>query len=248
MAQRPLIATLDLAGPFQVEKHSLVLSPRDTRPPATVEPASPVAWWKFEEPSGAIAVNAAGTNFPGQILGEPRRGSGQADTARALEFDGQHNWVKSPGSEALDFRQGISVAAWFRVGAFDRVNQTLVAKGNAWRLQRQGENGMLEFTLNGPVPSGSSRRHAPTVSSKRAVDDGKWHLVTVSYDGKRIALCLDGVEEDMMTASGAIALNALPLTLGENEASPGRFFHGSLGEVRVFARGLGAEELKQFHP
>jgi hypothetical protein len=162
----------------------------------------------------------------------------------ALDFDGQKCWVECADSSDLAFRRGVSVAGWFKVRAFDRPSQTLAAKGNAWRLQRQGEKGILEFALTGPTTTGTSRNRPPTVSTKKNVSDGQWHHVAACYDGKRVSLYLDGVEQDTVTATGYLALNNVPVTVGENGASRGRLFSGWMNDLRLYDRGLSGDEIK----
>jgi hypothetical protein len=77
------------------------------------------------------------------------------------------------------------------------------------------------------------------------LNDGQWHHLVATYDGKRIALYVDGVEADAVTASGTLALNNLPVTLGENAASRGRPWNGWLDDARLYDRGLSAEEVKR---
>jgi len=235
-------------GPFQVLKRPLTLTPKDVKPgPAGSTPAGPVAWWKLDESAGTTTANAAGKNLAGQIQGQPRWGPGHNGSGGALEFDGLKNWVEFPDSTSLDFRQGISVSLWFKVRAFERPAQTLIAKGDAWRLQRQAESGILEFALSGPVTTGTDKNRPPTVASKRSVDDGKWHHVAACYDGKRLVLYVDGVEENAVSASGTLALNSAPVSLGENDSTPGRLFNGWMDEVRLYACGLTADQVKPLY-
>lgn len=239
MAQRPLLATVDMLGPFQVLKRPLMLPPREVpEKPAGAPPAGPLAWWKLDETAGTTAANAAGTGLQGQVQGQPHWTPATTPPGSSLEFDGVKNWMEAAESSTLEFREGIAVAAWFKVRQFDRPMQTLLAKGEAWRLQRQGTKGNLEFALTGPA----GRGRPAVVVSKRPVDDGQWHHVTASYDGKRIVLYLDGTEEDAVAATGAVVFNNLPVSVGENDAERGRLFHGWIGNVRLYNRGLSAEE------
>ncbi len=226
----------------------MTLASRESKPkPAGSAPAGPLAWWKLNETAGCTAANAAGNALPGQVQGQPHWAAGPSERCGALELDGATSWVECADSSGLDFREGISVSAWFKVRRFDLPAQTLLAKGEAWRLQRQGEKGNLEFGLTGPTTGTGVRVKPAMVASKRPVDDGQWHHVVATYDAKRVALYLDGVEEDAVKASGAISLNNLGVTLGENEASRGRFFNGWLAEAQLYDRGLSADEVKKIY-
>lgn len=220
---------------------SLALPAREPRPAyGESRPVGPIGWWTSQD-TAATAVDGVAVN-------KLRMPSGWscAPTAsgKAFEFDGTKSWIECADSSDLCFRGGVAVSGWFKVRAFDRPGQTLIAKGNSWRLQRQGDRGAIEFALIGPQTGGSGRVRPPTVSSKKDFNDGQWHHVAASYDGKRIALYVDGTEEDSVAASGLVAINNLPVTLGDNGASRGRLFNGWMNDVRLYDRGLTADEIK----
>lgn len=231
-----------MLGPFQVLKRPLTLTPRDTKPPTD---PGPLAWWKFDDRDGATVADAAGNQYKGQIQGQPKWTQGAQ--GGALEFDGAKNWVECAGTANLQLRDGLTVATWFKVRRFDQPSQTLLAKGEAWELQRQGDKAQVEFTLAGPLTTGKNKGRPATVATKRAVDDGQWHHIAAVYDGQRVALYLDGLEESSMAAAGSVALNGAPVALGENAVDRGRLFNGWLDDARLYARGLSAEEVRTLH-
>ncbi len=233
-----------MLGPFQVLKPSLTLRPKETKPKAGSAQAGPIAWWKLDESGGATAANTAGPNLTGKLHGTPHWSPDQGKHNGALEFDSRKDWVECADSADLDFRSGLSVATWIKPRAVGKPSDTLLAKGDVWRLHRLGDKGDLEFALTGPKTGGADKNKPPRVVCKRSLEDGQWHHVVAVYDDKRIALYVDGVEEDAVAASGALALNNLPVTLGENAASRGRLLGGWLDDVRLYDRGLSAEEVK----
>ena len=236
------MVTLDFLGPFQVVKPPLPLLTKDTKPAAGSEKAGPVGWWKLDETTGSTVANAAGNGLQGQVLGEPRWATGAR--GGALEFDGKRNWVEFADAGDFDFRSGVTIAVWIKARAAAKTTETLLAKGDAWRLQRGGGRGTLEFLLSGPQPAGANKGKPPKVEFKQSIEDSQWHHVVGSYDGKRIALYVDGEEKETVAASGVLALKNVPITLGENEESPGRLLNGRLDDVRLYTRGLSAEEVK----
>jgi hypothetical protein len=239
-AQRPLVATINLSGPFEVLSRPLTLPPKEAPARAAgAEPPGPIGWWRCEE-TIATAANAAVNKLTIPVGWS----CAPAVSGKAFEFDGTKSWVECADSSDLCFRGGISVSGWFKVRAFDRPAQTLLAKGNSWRLQRRGESGVIEFALSGPATTGTYRKRLPTVATKKNVADGQWHHVAACYNGKRLALYLDGEEQDAVTASGLLALNNVPVTLGDNGASRGRLFSGWMNDVRLYDRGLSADEIK----
>lgn len=236
---------LDVLGPFQVEKPSLTLHPKDTKPGAGSEKAGPVGWWKFDETSGETATNAAGNKLTGILHGKPRWSSDPGARGSALEFDGWRDWVEFTDTTDLDFRGGLSVAVWIKTRAIGKAGEALLAKGEAWRLQQSGGQGHLEFVLTGPQTN--RKGELPRAVFKQPLVDNAWHHVVGVYDGKSAALYVDGDQKDVVTASGPISVNNVPVALSENAANRGQSFNGWLHDARLYTRGLSAEEVKRLY-
>jgi hypothetical protein len=235
-------------GPFEVIKRPLTIGTAAIAGEGGPAKSGPLIWWKLDETQGATVKNAAGQKLGGAVYGSPRWAPGQGQNGGALEFDGERNWVEAVGSEDLDFQGGLTLATWFKVRKFNGSGDTLFAKGDSLRLQRHGSKGALEFTLRGPMikkPGTSSGGQQVNFTTKREVDDGEWHHAAVTYDGNRVVLYLDGTEEASAEASGHVSANNLPVSLGENCSSPGRWFNGWMNDTRVYSRGLTAEEIKE---
>jgi hypothetical protein len=235
------VINLDVLGPFQVLKPALTLRPKETKRGS--EKAGPVGWWKLDESGGTTAANAAGASLAGQFHGAPRWAPDQGRQQGAVEFGPASGWIECTESADLYLRDSVAVAVWMKTRAGEK-GGVLLAKGASWRLQRSGGKGEVEFTLTGPQTSGASKGKPPRVVCKQALNDGQWHHLVATYDGKRIALYVDGVEADAVTASGTLALNNLPVTLGENAASRGRPWNGWLDDVRLYDRGLSPQEVR----
>lgn len=227
-----------------MEERPLTLHPKDAKPDAGAESAGPVGWWKLDETSGGTVANAAGNQLTGQLHGKPRWSPDAGARGGALECDGQCDWVEFADTRDLDYRGGLTVAVWIKARAIGKATETLLAKGEAWRLQRSGGEGDLEFVLSGLEGTGASKGKPPSVVFKQSLEVNQWHHVVGAYDGKRIALYVDGAEKDAFSASGPIAVNNVPVTLGENDASRGRLLHGGLDDARLYTRGLSAAEVK----
>jgi large repetitive protein len=246
LAQRPLVATVDVLGPFEVLKRPLTLRPKQTQPPPPGDPARRlVARWKLDESNGPEAADASGHQHAGRIHGPAGWLPAQGKFQGALALDGTGTFVDCGDSAEFDFQDTFSVALWFKPGGVKKTAQTLAGKGgDSWRLYSDAERGRVVFALNGPQGAGKDRYRAPRITSKRAVNDGQWHHVAGVYDGQRVALYVDGVLEGSMTASGSLALCAEPLWLGNNPGARGEWFKGALDEVRLYGYGLSEQEIK----
>ena len=234
------MATVDVLGPFQVVKRPLTLKPPATQanePPSGTEGA--VAWWKFDETEGTTAADSAANGLAGRLQGQTRWARGQGHSGNALALDGAGGFVDCGDAEQLDFREALTISAWFKVQRFDKTWQTLVAKGaGAWRLQRHENGDLLDFTVDGVEADKKKGRGWAEVVSKRPVADGQWHHVVSVYDGKRLALYLDGTLENTTPVTGRMAANNEPVLIGENPSKRGRYFDGWLDDVRLYGRAL----------
>jgi hypothetical protein len=229
-----------------VLRRPLTLQPKDAKRPARGDPArGPVAWWKLDEGEGTAISDASGHDHAARLEGGPRWTPGQGRLSGALHFDGTKNFVDCGDAAAFDFREGVTVALWFKALDLKESVQTLAAKGNdTWRLYADGKKGELVFSLTGPETTGKDKGKAPRVTSTRAVGDGQWHHVAGVYDGQRVALYVDGTMEASVAASGPLALNTEPVWLGNNSAMRGRTYHGSMDDVRLYGCGLSEDEIK----
>jgi large repetitive protein len=222
-----------------VLKRPVTFRPKDAK---TGDPMrGPVAWWKLDETQGPQAADASGHNLNARVQGAPRWSPGQGHLGGALELDGAQTHVDCGDAADFDFRDSLTVSLWFKSRGFKKAPQTLIGKGgDTWGLQSDGEKGQIVFGLGGPQPTGKDRNKAPQAKSKRGLGDGQWHHVVGVYDGKRIALFVDGQLEATINATGPVAMNTEPLLLGER-------FDGWLDDARLFDRGLSDKEIDSLY-
>ncbi len=204
--------------------------------------SGPLAYWRLGEggKTATVALSETGSKFDGAYqlgseIGHPGALIGDANTA--ARFDGKGGRVVI-GNESLFDKIGpaLTVEAWIKVNAFDRTWNTIIAKGDSsWRLQRNGNTDVLGFDTDGLNP--------PYLAGSRPVNDGQWHQVVASYDGRVKSLWIDGELDAWTPATGSIAQNDFPVVLGENAQSTGRFWNGWLDEVAVYDRALTPMEL-----
>jgi beta-galactosidase len=102
---------------------------------------------------------------------------------------------------------------------------------------------MLEFACSG-VRVPSEHPYGPLYGT-RAITLGRWHHVAGTYDGKRMALYIDGTLDTAQQASGPIGVDDDPVLIGENAAESQRFWSGLIDDVRVYNYGLSAQEVAE---
>ncbi|MHC4461929.1 MAG: LamG domain-containing protein [Planctomycetota bacterium] len=198
-----------------------------------------VAWWKLDDGTGDVAADSAGTGLDGTLVGDTTWADGKI--GGALVFDGNDDYVEIGKDPDFDITNQITVAAWIKVGAFDRKWQAIVAKGDStWRLHRDRDKSALGFACTGLLVPGT---RWGSVRGTVDVNDGQWHHAAGVYDGQNIYLYVDGKLDTSKEASGTIKISDQPIYIGENAERPKRFWNGLIDDVRVYSYGLSADEV-----
>jgi hypothetical protein len=165
-----------------------------------------------------------------------------------VDLDGVDQFIQISGDEdvfdfgAPDEPTGFTISAWYRVDAFTKSWQCLVAKGegNRWRVHRRGADAPAVFAANGgnaDVPAYDG--------SEYPIDDGEYHhVVVVSVPEDRVELWLDG---DLVSTGPAPALEngANPMMIGENPDALDRTWDGGVDDVAAWNRPLSEDEVKR---
>jgi len=167
---------------------------------------------------------------------------------KALNLDGTSHTVKIPHYAGLKPAKAITVSAWIkpeRIGKGGWQWQEIFRKedGNARVLMAIGEREKKHSLCFGLGIGGKFvEQGAPLEPSKLL--DGKWHLVSVTFDGKAIRFYADGQEIGVKTATGSIDTQGeAPAYIG-SDLGTREFFKGGIDDVRVYNRALSTGEIK----
>ncbi len=211
---------------------------------ARFDTAGLVAWWKLDD-TGAVAEDASGHKLAGRIQGRAHWVPGRF--GGALEFDGRRTYIDCGGGPEFEFRDGLTVSAWIKVGKFLNPWANIVSKGDtAWRLQRERETGTVTFSFNTGNQVENGGQNLVWMVSKTNVEDNQWHHLVGVVDGSRASLYVDGKLEGSAEAQ-PIARNDYPVYIGENAMWHGRQFNGLIDDVRVYGYGLKFEQVQALY-
>jgi hypothetical protein len=211
---------------------------------ARLKPLGLVAHWQCNEAAGTVVHDSMGDNHGAIAFTNPLHltawTEGPEGLGSALNLDGS-DFVEIPNEWNFDIASQITVAAWIKVRALDRIHQAIVTKGDtAWRIQRDNNRNVLQFACTGL--SGNWK-----VLGTKGIDDGLWHHVVGAYDGSRMLLYIDGEEDASLPATGLIATNNEPVLIGENSQQQDRRWNGQIDDVQIYNRALDAEEVAQLY-
>ena len=198
-----------------------------------------VALWSFDDKNFQDSVG----EFHGEEMGtDPIEfTTGRPGFGQALALDGVDQYVQIVGGDASDlsFEGGsMSVSAWFRIGAFDKSWQALIAKGegNRWRVHRRGGEPGLAHA--GGVGEGS-------VGDPLDLD--VWHhLVAVSdADTEEFGtrLYVNGEIYSENASAPSLGENDKYVMIGGNPDTGNRTWNGDIDDIAIWNRVLSEAEV-----
>ncbi len=198
--------------------------------------AVPLPWTVTEGLVAGFAMegNAGDAKAVG---GDPEFGRGRV--GGAARFDGRR-WLEAPAAAKFGFFDKFSLAAWVSPEGDGTILSRMDSAGREEGYHVQLAGGRVQVNLVKRWLDDAIR-----VETVRALEPGRWHHVTVTYDGTRlasgVAIYVDGKPEplkvhlDFLNQSFA---TEHPFRIGAGSAP----FRGSIGDVRVYARRLSPDE------
>ncbi len=192
-----------------------------------------LAHWEFDENSGALAGDNAGTN-EGTVFGATWA-AGVAGSA--LSFGGS-DYVVIDNTPELDITgSAITMAAWIKPSdGGDPSGSRVISK----RTDAGGCDVYSMFTLSNQF---WFRLDCQEVISSSSFQPDGWIHVAMVYDGAVMRTYLNGAQDSATRAkSDAIDSSARPVHLGMREGE-GRHFTGLIDDTRIYNRALSATEV-----
>jgi len=158
-----------------------------------------------------------------------------------------NNFKYVKDSEFFQLNQ-FSIAVWFKTNNTDPQVSFLVNKGG-FGSEASGENMNYGFwiTYLGHLQAGFEAKDSSNyfVTSKKPVNDNKWHYATVTYDGALLKLFIDGVLDHSINTN-----NVNPDITGKNRIAiaanslfKDKLYIGDVDEVRIWDRSLTTAEV-----
>jgi len=219
---------------------------RDVASPAyrdAVIADAPIAYWRFGETSGAVALDESGHGnhaaYSGNcVFGAP--GAIAADPNSAVGFDGTVAGVSALGS-GFDFggRKPFSIEGWVKPLRIEPTVRYFVSR--EWSSPAGRQN--VGLSLLDPVGL-TFERHVDDVStsvSSSAPKLGAFTHVVATYDGDELVLYRDGIAAGRAPDAREARAADVILFLG------GKDFEGVLDEVAVYDKALSADRVKAHH-
>ena len=182
--------------------------------------ATPVSEIRFDENSGDEFADSISEKSGSIGGGEWVAGA----LGSALQFT-----AESDGAEiARDFEIGneMTFSAWVRADEYQNSRIASVGRHSLQQDIKRGWKAVFEI--------GDKRMSA--VWKDQTLYIGEWYHLVATFDGKKIRIFVNGVEENYQNVEGDLISNDEPIVLGEN-------FAGSIDEFKIWNRALSVDEI-----
>lgn len=191
-----------------------------------------VSWWKLNgDANDAIASNSGTINGATAAVGQ----NGAANTA--YTFNGS---TANISTKSFDVSGSITVSAWVKPSSSSQSGKFVAKHSSASDVQGtiSETSGYAQFEIT----TGGIYNSAYIGAPAGQLPAGVWSLVTGVYDRSTASVYVNGTLATSVTASGAIATNSLPWTIGAMPSNTNNF-SGSIDDARVYSRALTQAEI-----
>ena len=213
-----------------------------------------VAWWPFDEGSGATAHDGSGNNNHATLMGGATwTTNAPVGKTSAIELNGTSAFLRVENSASLNLTNAMTYEMWiYYTGtpADALFCKGVSGDGNAWKnlAVRLDDDPVTYRQLNWRSRGGDT---VNALNSSTGIPLAQWIHVAVTFDvaapGNNQKIYINGKLDAENRSTNPLTSNAGPLFIGaETYTQPaGRwFFQGRIGEGSMYNRALNPVEIK----
>ena len=197
-------------------------------------------------PSSRVAtvMDCSGHGYHGTTVGTIKTLNDSARYGQCLyQEDARTNYVKS-GTFIMPTEQ-VTMSCWFKSSTTGYSSYHIPLSFNA-------DNYEISVDASGKLRNGfriNGTRSALTTTHSGSILDGKWHMLTATYDGTTIKRYLDGVEltANATTVSGPLVGGSASLLVGNYNGTNYGNKQAYTSDVRVYGTALSAAAIKTLY-
>ncbi len=230
-----VVSSTRKAAPVEAELKELEKD-REVQDAPPVDPDL-VAWWGFEEGGGERVIDLTGKGHDAKISGPVQWTEGKI--GGGLRFPGPGPALSAADAEDLRLPGDLTLAFWMKKEGEAGDWSCLLGKGQQtqrnYGLWLEGNTRIIMFQQYGDANV--------NLRSPAAVPDGTWTHIAATVEQGKAVLYVNGAKVGEASRGGTAAAPALPVGIGW--ACDHGSFRGILDDVRIYRRGLTADEVRE---
>ena len=194
-----------------------------------------VAWWTFDEGSGAMAKDSSQFGNDATISGASWI---DGKFGKALSFDGVDDYVSIADSSSLDLTSEGTVTFWFMPKELGRL-QHLIAKSGAYDVYLNSNNRI--YVRKTSLPNENAYSNSLTVDNLN-----EWLFIAGVFDhatSNKVKIFVNGIPIGEADLNNDLQSSANNLAIGAWSSGTADFTNGVLDEVRIYNRVLSESEI-----
>ena len=215
---------------------------------AAIDPGTIVGLWLLDEGTGTAAADSSGNGNDGTLIGDPQWVNGKF--GKAVQFDGDGDYIECADSDSLDMTDQITVMCWFKVDKAMTVfedRQALVGKHYLEYEVGLYPDGVIHTYTNDGTVDGYDEGINASIAEELAEGNwvvGSWYHVAWTLDGQHEIVYVNGInvgEFDKGNAGTLPGDNTLEIGQRVGDSLP---FTGAIDEVAVLNVAIGEADVQ----
>ena len=195
---------------------------------------SELANWSNKSITGNSLVDNSQYGHDGEIYGALFV---QGKYGKTLNFDGVDDYVSVPTSSSLTLNNPLTIEAWICPSSLG--NNEIIGVANQFMLRIDPTYDLNTVSFFVVINGVYEPRARGTVLP---IDE--WSYVVGVYDGIQVKIYVNGQLVGRSYRNGELANASDTLKIGNIS---GHFFNGSMGDIHIYNRALGAEEIAEHY-
>ena len=208
-------------------------------------------WWTFDENSGTTAHDLSGNHNNGTLTGSALPTWTTGEITNALSFNGSSAYVDVPNSSSINIsgsNQPITVCCWVNWAGPTEANNTVVEK----QIQSYGAGFGLVLKSNYQVAfyvdrSDNTGNYVDIDGTGGTIPLSQWVWLAFTYDGATMTSYTNGAFNTSVAGSMNWGGNTADLWIGHSVFGSGRWFKGSIDDLRIYNRALSFGEITNLY-
>jgi len=208
---------------------------------AEIDKETCVGAWLFEDISGNTAQDSSGYGNNGDINGGPGLVDGYF--GKAMEFDGQDDFIVIPDSDSLEL-EFVTMAAWVKLRSYTEDARIITQEvdGDPYSTYSLTMGGAGWKKLEIRISLNNSRKR---LYSNMDIPLDTWMHVAATYDGEKVIFYVNGELEMESVQTGTLLTTDNPLYIGASQFWDPRFIDGLLDDVVLFNTALTQDQVRE---